>query len=421
MIEVRKNRSVEKETRPGYKPTKLGWLPVEWEVKRLDKLAHIQKGIAKGRKISGESAVLPYMRVANVQDGYLDLSTVKKIKVPKEEISKYLLKYGDVLLTEGGDFDKLGRGTVWKNEVENCVHQNHIFAVRTNPEKLLPKFLSELSSSFYGRKYFMLSSKQSTNLASINSTQLKAFPVPLPPLPEQQQIAAILSAWDKAIERTQALIAAKEERRKGVMRRLLRGKVRVKGFGGAWREVHLRDIFEERKETGFNELPLLAITADRGVIYRDELDKKDTSNDDKSKYKRICPGDIGYNTMRMWQGRSAVSNLEGIVSPAYTIVTPNEGIDVDFMGNLFQLPETIHLFWRFSQGLVSDTLNCKFPSFAQIKVMIPPTYEEQAAISKILELAGEEIRLLTKRLEALRAQKKGLMQRLLTGKVRVKI
>ncbi|MCB9287719.1 MAG: restriction endonuclease subunit S [Lewinellaceae bacterium] len=93
-----------------------------------------------------------------------------------------------------------------------------------------------------------------------------------------------------------------------------------------------------------------------------------------------------------------------------------------FISNFFQLPaETIHLFWRFSQGLVSDTLNCKFPSFAQIKVVIPPTYEEQVAVSSILELVDEEIRLLSQKLEALQAQKKGLMQRLLTGRVRVKL
>ncbi len=192
------------------------------------------------------------------------------------------------------------------------------------------------------------------------------------------------------------------------MQRLLTGKVRLRGFTEPWKEVHLGEIFSERKETGYEDLPLLAITAEKGVIYRDELDKKDTSNSDKSRYKRICPGDIGYNTMRLWQGRSAVSELVGIVSPAYTIVTPKPGVDVNFMGGLFQLPRTIHLFWRFSQGLVDDTLNCKYPSFAKVKVHIPASYEEQRAISNVLDLANQEIALLKKGSVFSEMKKRGL-------------
>lgn len=406
------------EHRPGYKWTKLGWVPEEWEVVKLEKLATIQKGVAKGRKNIVDPVLLPYMRVANVQDGFLDLSTIKKIKVPESDVEKYLLQPGDVLLTEGGDFDKLGRGTVWNNEIENCVHQNHVFAVRPNKKKLLPYYLSCLTGSQYGRKYFTLSSKQSTNLASINSTQLKAFPIPLPPLPEQKNIAAILSTWDAALQALQELIAAKERQQKGLMQRLLTGAVRFGEFVEPWKEVKLGKIFSERKEVGYEDLPLLAITAERGVIYRDQLDKKDTSSDDKSKYKRICPGDIGYNTMRMWQGRSAVSELEGIVSPAYTIVKLKVNADINFFGFLFKLPATIDLFRRFSQGLVSDTLNCKFTNFSKVRVVIPPSVDEQSRIADVLKRAENEISALREKLDTLKAQKKGLMQRLLTGEVR---
>ena len=132
-----------------------------------------------------------------------------------------------------------------------------------------------------------------------------------------------------------------------------------------WRTVQLGEVFDERRETGYNDLPLLAITGDQGIIYRDELDKRDTSASDKSKYLRICPGDIGYNTMRMWQGRSAVSKLEGIVSPAYTICTPKASLDMNFMGDLFQLPETVRAFRRNSQGLVSDTVESQVRCFRQ--------------------------------------------------------
>jgi type I restriction enzyme S subunit len=121
----------------------------------------------------------------------------------------------------------------------------------------------------------------------------------------------------------------------------------------------------------------------------------------------------------MWQGVSGFSSLEGIVSPAYTICTPNKKVDSEFMAYLFKLPETIHLFYRYSQGLTSDTWNLKFRHFKEIKVTIPEI-EEQRAIAKVLKTCDEEIRLLRKKLEALKKQKRGLMQKIFTGKWRVK-
>ena len=183
-----------------------------------------------------------------------------------------------------------------------------------------------------------------------------------------------------------------------------------------WKACKLGACFKERKETN-PDLPLLAITSDRGVIPRDEVERKDTSNADKSKYKRIAPGDIGYNTMRMWQGVSAVSTLEGIVSPAYTICTPRKGHSSSFFGYLFKYPPMIHLFHRFSQGLVSDTLNLKFRHLSQVKANVP-SETEQTRIAAVLSACDRGIELLKKKQEKLKEQKKGLMQKLLTGEVR---
>ena len=122
--------------------------------------------------------------------------------------------------------------------------------------------------------------------------------------------------------------------------------------------------------------------------------------------------------MRMWQGRSALSNIEGIVSPAYTIVTPRESINVKFMSMLIQQPRVVYDFWTHSQGLVSDTLNCKYPDFCQVKVHIP-TREEQTAIASVLVQADKEIELAKEKLNNLQSQKRGLMQQLLTSKKRI--
>ncbi|CAK2484189.1 restriction endonuclease subunit S [Vibrio crassostreae] len=161
-----------------------------WVTKPLSHLAKVQTGIAKNKATAEQEGVveLPYLRVANVQDGYLDLEEIKKISVREKDISRFSLMQGDLLLTEGGDFDKLGRGFVWQNEIPNCLHQNHVFSVRTNNDLLNPWFLSLVTRSQYGKQYFLRCAKKTSNLASINSSQLKEFRVLAPEISVQNQI-----------------------------------------------------------------------------------------------------------------------------------------------------------------------------------------------------------------------------------------
>lgn len=154
---------------------------------KLEKNADIVSGITKGRNLAQYKTVtVPYLRVANVQAGYLDLSEIKTIDVYPDEVQKYRLQHSDVLLTEGGDFDKLGRGTIWEHDIPNCIHQNHVFRVRLNTEVILPLFFHYFLQTAYARMYFLRSAKRTTNLASINISQLRALPVPLPALSLQQ-------------------------------------------------------------------------------------------------------------------------------------------------------------------------------------------------------------------------------------------
>ena len=175
--------------------------PNEWKTVKLQEVAQIVSGVTKGRKFSVKDTVFaPYMRVANVQDGYLDLNEIKTIEVLPSDIEKFALKEGDVLLTEGGDRDKLGRGAVWHDEISNCIHQNHIFRVRVNKKCLSPTFLSMLIGSPYGKRYFLKSAKQTTGIASINSKQLKNFPAYIPPLELQQKFASIVQQVEQLRE-----------------------------------------------------------------------------------------------------------------------------------------------------------------------------------------------------------------------------
>jgi type I restriction enzyme S subunit len=156
----------------------------------LSEVAFLQTGIAKGKMYSESTPTieLPYLRVANVQDGYIDLTEMKTLIVPKTEQDRYKVRDGDVVICEGGDFDQVGRGAIWRGQIPDCLHQNHVFCLRANRSRLLPEFLALELGSPYGKKYFLGCAKKTSNLASINSTQVKAFPFQLPELAEQCRV-----------------------------------------------------------------------------------------------------------------------------------------------------------------------------------------------------------------------------------------
>ncbi|MXS82014.1 restriction endonuclease subunit S [Nitrosomonas oligotropha] len=168
--------------------------PKGWKTIPLDEIADIHSGITKGRKIREQVLTeIPYMRVANVQDGYIQLDDVATIAISDEEKERYLLMKHDILLTEGGDPDKLGRGAVWQAQIDPCIHQNHIFRVRIrNDEEFMPHYLSTLIGSQYGKRYFLIAAKQTTGIATINKTQLKEFPVLVPSIQLQKKFSNIV-------------------------------------------------------------------------------------------------------------------------------------------------------------------------------------------------------------------------------------
>ncbi len=194
----------------------------------LKELAEITGGVTKGKKYKGKELIAyPYLRVANVQDGYLDLKTIKEIEVTKAEFEKYQLESGDVLFTEGGDKDKLGRGTVWKNEISGCIHQNHIFRARPDKQALNPYFLSYYAGSPLGKDYFFKNGKQTTNLASINKTILSSLPVPNISLEKQegivQEVESQLSICDKLEETISENLEKAEALRQSILKKAFEG------------------------------------------------------------------------------------------------------------------------------------------------------------------------------------------------------
>ena len=188
----------------------------------FDEAFVIVSGVTKGQKVAAsESVDAPYLRVANVQRGYLDLSIIKSITVRSADIKRYELRAGDVLMTEGGDWDKLGRAAIWHNEILGCIHQNHVFRVRPASLDITSEWVASYTNSPLGRAYFENAAKQTTNLASINLTQLRSCPLPLPPLAEQQRIVAKVNELMALCDRLEASLASTDTQRRRLLEALL--------------------------------------------------------------------------------------------------------------------------------------------------------------------------------------------------------
>jgi len=383
-----------------------------WKRYSIQEVAETQSGGTPNRSRSEYyNGTIPWLKTGELGSKYVYDTEEKISELAIKETSAKLIPENSVIVAMYGA--TIGKLSINKKEMAS----NQACCAIIPKKELYYEFLYY---TLEFRKNDLIKMGSGAAQPNISQEIIRNYVIHVPEFKEQQKIADILSTWDKAIELKEKLIEQKKEQKKGLMQRLLTGEVRLPGFKGEWKEVRLGEVLKERKETGHVHLELLAITALRGIVRRDEVDIKDNSSEDKSKYKRIMPLDIGYNTMRMWQGVSGVSKYEGIVSPAYTVLKPTDKVDSYFMGYLFKLPKVIDKFRRYSQGLVDDTLNLKYENFKVIKVKIPQDVNEQKAIAQILICVDKEIEFLEKELEALKQQKKGLMQLLLTGKVRVK-
>lgn len=222
-----------------HKDTGIAWIgliPAHWHCVALKRCATVKSGITLGKQYpAGTNLVsVPYLRVANVQDGFVNIETVANLNVTPEEAAQYRLPRGCVLMTEGGDRDKLGRGCVWNGEIENCIHQNHIFAVTVNDKLLLNKWLEYVSACDIGRVYFDVTAIKTTNLACTNASKVMAFPIPLPPRDEQEciinELNRITSRFNNAREGLEKQIEYLQELRIRLISDVVTGQIDVRGI-----------------------------------------------------------------------------------------------------------------------------------------------------------------------------------------------
>ena len=211
----------------------IGEIPEHWGTVKLQYCARIRSGITLGKRypVGTETIERPYLRVANVQSGGVVLDNVKTVEVSMADDLQYRLSSGEVLMTEGGDRDKLGRGCVWQGQIEPCLHQNHIFALQPN-DLLDSQFLAYMTASNVGRVYFDITAIKTTNLACTNSSKVLAFRFPLPDKGEQTELVACLdkkcAQIDRLIAIKQAKIEKLEQYKRSLIYEYLTGKKEVR-------------------------------------------------------------------------------------------------------------------------------------------------------------------------------------------------
>lgn len=409
-------------------------VPKGWNKLSLDQLAEVRSGVAKGKTGLKDPITVPYLRVANVQDGRVDLSEVKKIEIERDKLERYSLKYGDVLMNEGGDFDKLGRGDVWLSQIEPCLHQNHVFAVRPQQDKLNSFYLAALAASYYGKKYFLSCAKRSTNLASINSSQIKEFPVLFPPILEQKKIIQILSTWDQAISITEKLLENSQQKKKALMQQLLTGKKRLldengMSFSEEWQTLSLDSLFFFKKGKGLSKDMISEFGQNKCILYGElytkypEVIDEIVSRTNSSEGALSLIGDILIPSSTTTSGidlANAVALLEEnvLLGGDINILRPKGEISSEFMAYLLTHIKKYEIASR-AQGIT--IIHLYGSDLKDIEVQIPKKVEEQKKIAKLLSIADQEINTLQKKLVCLNKEKKALMQQLLTGKKRVKV
>ena len=389
-------------------------LPEDWRLVPVgDALLGTQYGLSEPGDSTGNT---PIVGMRDLNNGSVNLIGLATVDDGGADWTSMQLRRGDILLNRTNSADLVGKAGIVREDSE-AVFASYLVRLDVDREKAEPEYVNYWLNTAIAQTALKRLSTRGVSQANINPTEFrKHCPLPLPPLPEQRKIAEILRTWDEAIEKLEALRAANEGRYKALARRFFDPcHPTFNGRPNTWREFELGDVFRERNQSGEEHDRLLSITMNGGVIDRDDVGRKDTSTDDKSKYKLILPGDIGYNTMRMWQGVSGLSALRGIISPAYTVVTPIQTrILGRYAAHLFKSRRMVFDFERYSQGLTSDTWNLKFPAFSKIRVFLPPIDDQEKQADLLDALTAEGV-VIGKQLEALTRQKRGLMQKLLTG------
>lgn len=391
---------------------------------RVEKLGGISTAVTSGSRdwaqFYAESGS-KFLRMTNLsRDGiYLKLDDLKYVDVKGDSADgkRTALISGDILISITAELGKIG----WvPEEFGEAFINQHTALVRINQKLAHSKFIAYLLSS--GKMNAVINQLNDAGAkAGLNLPTIKSLPILLPSISEQQKIAQILSTWDKAIDKLEALIAAKQKRKKALMQQLLTGKMRFSKFGQEWKQIRLKKIINEERSRNKDRVitRVLSVTNHSGFVLPKDQFSRQVASDDLSNYKIVRKGEFGYNPSRINVGSFArLDDYDhGVLSPMYVIFSINDKVlDSDFFINWMKSHEAKQKITSSTQGSVRDSVG--FDALGSFLITLPPIAEQQK-IALVLTTADKEITIHQKQFAALKQQKKALMQQLLTGKKRV--
>ncbi|HCZ5897941.1 TPA: restriction endonuclease subunit S [Staphylococcus aureus] len=380
----------------------------EWEMKIIKELFNVVSGSTPLRSNTSyyENGNIPWVKTTDLNNSLINDTSEKVTDIALNNLK--VLPKDTVLIAMYGGFNQFGRTGILNIKATT----NQAISALIKKGNYNSKFLqSYLNFNVKQWRRFAASSRKDPN---ITKRDIEKFKIPYTCLEEQEKIGGFFSKIDRQIELEEKKLDLLEQQKRGYMQKIFSQELRFKDENGNkypnWQTVKIGSILKERKErSGDGEM--LSVTINHGIVKFDEIDRKDNSSKDKSNYKKVYKNDIAYNSMRMWQGASGKAEFDGIVSPAYTVVTPIENINSNFIAYYFKTHNMIHKFRINSQGLTSDTWNLKYKQLKDIKISIC-SKEEQDKIADLLTILDTRIKKQNHKLEILNINKKGLLQKM---------
>ncbi|TRZ49247.1 restriction endonuclease subunit S [bacterium] len=354
------------------------------------------------------------------------------------EIERFRLHKGDVVITKDSESaNDIAVPAYVAEDIPDLVCGYHLAILRPKIGILDGRFLAQLLQLHHIRQYFATLANGITRFG-LGTAAINEAKITFPNIAIQRIIADILSTWDDALEKLDGLIAAKDRRKQALMQQLLTGKKRAKGFDHSngqtkkdrfgiypedWKRVALGNITREvsRRNPSGDSLPVLSCTKHRGLVLSEKYFGKRIYADDTSNYRMVARGEFVYATNHIEEGSIGYQNLcdAGLVSPIYTVFKATEEVDDDYLFRVLKSPLLIHLYRANTSSSVDRRGSLRYDEFAAIHIWLP-CQKEQIAIAVILDTCDKELRLLSAQRDALDMQKRGLMQKLLTGAIRVR-
>ncbi|MBQ2883513.1 MAG: restriction endonuclease subunit S [Alphaproteobacteria bacterium] len=404
----------------GYKKTEIGIIPQEWEVKYLgDLLSRLANGLTYDVSITSGYPISRIETISSGEINYLKVGYIDNVS----GCESYKMQKGDILYSHINSLAHVGKVAYYDGKQE-LYHGMNLLLMRAN-DKVDSNYLYAYLLTSQAKHIAQVIAKPAVNQASISTSDIRKIKLAVPPMEEQRKIAEILGVWDEAIEKQSRLIEKLELRKRALMQRLLTGRTRLPGFTTPWQKVKLGAICKEfvLRNTDDNNYIVLSCTKYNGLVSSLDYFGKQIFSDNLRTYKVVPKYHFAYATNHIEEGSIGYQGSYdyALISPMYTVFKADDTkVDNYFLYTLLKTPLLIYNYQSRIEGSIDRRGGLRWDAFAGIIIKLP-SLPEQKAIAEVLTTADDEIATHRKKLDALRLQKRGLMQQLLTGKTRIKI